>query len=67
MFTRIKKSINNFLDKIAKQNEELYGKRKMDCCNLNKQNENKSIRKKVIDKWFTLSYNVIKFKSKGIM
>lgn len=46
MFTRIKKSVNSFLDKIAKQNEELYGKRKMDCCNLNNQNKEKSIRNK---------------------
>lgn len=46
MFTRLKKAINAFLEKIAKQNEELYGKRKMDCCNLNKQNENKPIRNK---------------------
>lgn len=39
MFDKLKKAINNFLEKIAKQNEELYGKSKMDCCNLNKQNK----------------------------
>jgi hypothetical protein len=39
MFTRLKKAIDNFLEKIAKQNNELYGKRKMDCCNLNRQNK----------------------------
>ena len=39
MFTRLKKAINAFLEKIAKQNEELYGNSRMDCCKLNKQNK----------------------------
>lgn len=39
MFDKFKKAINYFLLKIAKQNEELYGKARMDCCKLNKSNK----------------------------
>lgn len=36
MFKRIKEAINRFLENIAKENKELYGSGRMDCCNLNK-------------------------------
>jgi len=36
MFKKIKKAINNFLQDMAKENEQLYEKERMDCCKLNK-------------------------------
>lgn len=39
MFKKIKKVINKFLQDMAKENEELYGKERMDCCKLNKMNK----------------------------
>lgn len=36
MFIKLKKAIKRFLDKVAKQNEALYGEGKMNCCDLNK-------------------------------
>ncbi|MDF2595811.1 MAG: hypothetical protein K0R69_2152 [Clostridia bacterium] len=36
MFKKLKKAINKLLLKIAQQNEEVYGKARMDCCKLNK-------------------------------
>jgi hypothetical protein len=36
MFEKLKKAINELLLKIAKQNEETYGKDRMDCCKLNR-------------------------------
>jgi hypothetical protein len=44
MFNKIKKTMNKFLETLAKQNKELYGSERMDCCNLNKTNDT-SIRK----------------------
>lgn len=38
MIKKIKKAINNLLLSMAKQNEEEFGKGRMDCCNLNKKN-----------------------------
>ncbi|MGB8456050.1 MAG: LDCC motif putative metal-binding protein [Anaerocolumna sp.] len=35
MFKKFKKMIHNFLLQMAKENEELYGKERMDCCKLN--------------------------------
>lgn len=35
MFKKLKKVIHNFLLQMAKENEELYGKERMDCCKLN--------------------------------
>ncbi len=36
MFKRLKKSINKFLDDIAKENEKQFGtKGQLDCCKLN--------------------------------
>lgn len=37
MLKKFKKALNNLLLKIAKQNEELYGAARMDCCKLNKE------------------------------
>lgn len=36
MFKRIKKSINKFLDELAKENQKTFGNGKIDCCNLNR-------------------------------
>jgi len=44
MFKKIKRAINKFLEDLAKENKELYGSGRVDCCNLNKTN-NKSNRK----------------------
>lgn len=37
MFKKLKNVIRNYLNKVAKENEELYGKGRMDCCKLNSQ------------------------------
>ena len=39
MFKNIKKAINKFLENLAKDNKELYGSGRMDCCNLNRVKE----------------------------
>lgn len=39
MVKKIKQLLNNFLRTLAKQNEEIYGSGKMDCCKLNKTNK----------------------------
>lgn len=36
MFKSIKNAINKFLQDIAKENEKIYGKERMDCCKLNR-------------------------------
>ena len=38
MWKRIKTAINRYLESLAKENKELYGTGRMDCCNLNKTN-----------------------------
>ncbi|WMJ90490.1 LDCC motif putative metal-binding protein [Anaerocolumna sp. MB42-C2] len=35
MFKMLKKAIHKFLLQLAKENDELYGKERMDCCKLN--------------------------------
>lgn len=35
MLGKVKKAIQKFLQDMAKENEELYGKERMDCCKLN--------------------------------
>jgi hypothetical protein len=37
MLKRLKKAIKAFLEKLAKENEEAYGKNVPDCCSLNRQ------------------------------
>jgi hypothetical protein len=39
MFKKIKSAINRYLEALAKENKELYGNGRMDCCNLNKTND----------------------------
>jgi hypothetical protein len=42
MMKKLKKSIQKFLDDMAKENQQTFGTQKMDCCNLNKiTNQNK--------------------------
>ncbi|WP_255363197.1 LDCC motif putative metal-binding protein [Cellulosilyticum sp. I15G10I2] len=36
MFAKLKSMLKKFLETVAKQNETLYGKDRLDCCNLNK-------------------------------
>ena len=36
MFKKIKKSWNNFLERLAKENEEQFQGKRPDCCGLNK-------------------------------
>lgn len=37
MLKGLKKAINNFLEKLAKENEKSFGKGSLDCCQLNSQ------------------------------
>jgi len=37
IWARFKLRINKFLDNLAKENQELYGSGKMDCCNINRK------------------------------
>lgn len=39
MFKSIRRAINKFLEDLAKENKELYGSGRLDCCNLNKTND----------------------------
>jgi len=36
MFKKLKKTFKKYLEDMAKENQKLYGKERMDCCNLNK-------------------------------
>ena len=38
IWNRIKKKINNYMDKMEKANKEAFGGRKPDCCTLNRKN-----------------------------
>lgn len=38
MFKRIKEAFNRFLEDLAKENQKSFGTGKMDCCNLNRSN-----------------------------
>lgn len=38
MLKRLKKAINNFLERLAKENEKSFGRGSLDCCQLNRQN-----------------------------
>jgi len=40
MLKRIKKAIGNFIEKLAKENENSFGKGTLDCCQLNRPNSN---------------------------
>ncbi len=39
MFAKLKKSWQEFLVRMAKENQEQYGSKRMDCCDLNKKEE----------------------------
>jgi len=41
MFKKIKIAIHKFLLEMAKENQELYGKDRMDCCKLNSDRSKK--------------------------
>ncbi|WP_279380753.1 LDCC motif putative metal-binding protein [Mobilitalea sibirica] len=40
LWTKIKKSFNNYLNHLAEENKKAFGEGKLDCCSLSKQ-ENK--------------------------
>lgn len=40
MFKKLKKVIKNFLEDMAKENQESFGTGKIDCCDLNRRNSN---------------------------
>jgi hypothetical protein len=42
MFKKIKKIITKYIEDLAKENEKSFGKDKLDCCNLNKNEKNNS-------------------------
>jgi len=37
----IKRVINNFIEKLTKENEKFFGKGTLDCCQLNQQSSSK--------------------------
>ena len=37
MFTKLKKAWQEFLARMSKENEEQFGSKRMDCCDLNKK------------------------------
>lgn len=37
MLKRIKRAVNKFLEKLARENEKSFGKGTLDCCQLNRQ------------------------------
>ncbi len=37
MFKKLKEALARYLEKMAKDNEEAFGKGKLDCCDLNKK------------------------------
>jgi hypothetical protein len=39
LFIKIKKAWNNFLEKLAKENEKSFGGQKLDCCQLNNKSK----------------------------
>lgn len=41
MFKKLKK-IDNYLKRLAEINEQSFGKKKLDCCDLNKDNKSKA-------------------------
>lgn len=40
LWDRIKKSYQNYLARLEKENKELFGSGKPDCCTLNRRQEN---------------------------
>ena len=41
MLKRFKKAINRFLERLAKENEKTFAKGPLDCCQLNRQEDEK--------------------------
>lgn len=41
-WARIKKRFNDFLEKMAKENEKAFGGEKLDCCQLNNKQSNRA-------------------------
>lgn len=41
MFKAIKKAINNFINKLAKESEKSFGNEPLDCCNLDRPKTSK--------------------------
>lgn len=37
------KAIKRFLDRLAKSNEETFGGKKLDCCDLNRNNNSRTV------------------------
>lgn len=46
MFKKIKQAINRYLEELAKENQKSFGSGRMDCCNLNKVNNEKEVKRK---------------------
>lgn len=42
----MKKFLKNFIKKIAEQNDKTFGNGKLDCCDINKSNNNKMVDNK---------------------
>lgn len=41
LWKRIKRAINRYLEDMAKENQKEFGAGKLDCCQLNRQNNSK--------------------------
>lgn len=44
MLKKIKKAINKYFEEMAQENQQTFGKERMDCCNINKKS-NETTRK----------------------
>ena len=44
MFKKLKEKIDNYLKHLAEINEQSFGKQKLDCCDLNKNNKSRAAR-----------------------
>jgi hypothetical protein len=44
IWKRMKKAMNEFLEKMARDNEKAFGQGKLDCCQLNSKNEKSKAR-----------------------
>lgn len=44
IFDKIKKSYNNYINKLAKINEEEFGKGGLDCCELNETKKDSKVK-----------------------
>jgi hypothetical protein len=42
---RVKRNFNERLEKLAEENRQMYGGKRLDCCNVNRVNQKSAVRK----------------------